>query len=202
MPTGYTASVATGEVTEFAEYAMQCARAFGACIMLRDEPMSSEIPEFTPSDHNAKALDKAERELAEFAAMTSDERRLLYEEETKQRIARANEGIEAQQKQRDRYEAMLEKAKAFKAPTADHQNYAAFLVSQLEESIKFDCSGDYYQKELQPVSFDQWQSQKRAGLIRDLAYHEKANREEIERTASRNEWVKALRESLAETVSV
>lgn len=97
---------------------------------------------------------------------------------------------------------MLAKAKAFRAPTAYHEGYAAFLVSQLEESIKFDCSGDYYEKELQPVSFEQWQSQKRAGLIRDMAYHEKANREEIDRTASRNAWVKALKESLAETVSV
>lgn len=202
MPTGYTDGVATGKVTDFAEYALQCARAFGACVMLRDEPMSSEIPEFTPSDYNANALDKAERELAAFAAMSSDDRRALYDEETKLRIARAKEGIEARKTQRERYESMLAKAKAFRAPTAYHEGYAAFLVSQLEESIKFDCSGDYYEKELQPVSFEQWQSQKRAGLIRDMAYHEKANREEIDRTASRNAWVKALKESLAETVSV
>ena len=46
MPTGYTSGVATGEIKDFKTYALQCARAFGACIMLRDEPMSDEIPKF------------------------------------------------------------------------------------------------------------------------------------------------------------
>jgi len=202
MPTGYTSGVATGEVTDFTEYALECARAFGACIMLRDEPSGIEIPEFKPSDYNAKALAKAERDLAEFASMDINSRRALYESETEQRIARANEGISEKRKQRERYEAMLEKAKSFRPPTEDHEDYAKFIVSQLEESIRFDCSGDYYERELQPVSFERWQSQKRSGLLRDIEYHEKANREEIERTASRNAWVKALKESLAETVSV
>ena len=46
MPSGYTEGVASGKVTEFKEYALLCARAFGACISLRDEPLSLEIPEF------------------------------------------------------------------------------------------------------------------------------------------------------------
>jgi hypothetical protein len=42
MPTGYTAGVADGTITEFREYALLCARAFGACIMLRDEPVEEQ----------------------------------------------------------------------------------------------------------------------------------------------------------------
>lgn len=67
MPTGYTADVADGKITDFVEYALQCARAFGACIMLRDEPISSEIPEFQPSDYNANALAEAEKTLSRFS---------------------------------------------------------------------------------------------------------------------------------------
>lgn len=37
MPTGYTASVQEGKVTEFRDFAMECARAFGALVMMRDE---------------------------------------------------------------------------------------------------------------------------------------------------------------------
>lgn len=36
MPTGYTADIKDG--IDFKTYAMNCARAFGACVMLRDEP--------------------------------------------------------------------------------------------------------------------------------------------------------------------
>ena len=72
MPTGYTAGVATGEIKDFKTYALQCARAFGACIMLRDEPMSDEIPEFKPSDHYEKSLAKATADLAAFTAIYRD----------------------------------------------------------------------------------------------------------------------------------
>lgn len=196
MPTGYTSGVATGKVTDFREYALQCARAFGACIELRDEPMSSDIPEFKASDRSAKALQKAERELDEFMAMNQEDRHAMYEAESSARIARANERIKENQESLARYEAMLKKAKAFKAPTADHQEYAAFLVSQLEDSIRFDCMDDYYEKEKQSISFSEWQTDKRVKLVRDIEYHKKENREELARTALRNAWVQALKDSL------
>lgn len=45
MPTGYTADVQSGKVTDFAEYAMNCARAFGALVLMRDDPSDADIPE-------------------------------------------------------------------------------------------------------------------------------------------------------------
>jgi len=49
MPTGYTCQVQDGMITEFKEFALLCARNFGACITLRDEPLSPDIPEFEVS---------------------------------------------------------------------------------------------------------------------------------------------------------
>lgn len=50
MPTGYTAAVEDGTITEFDDFAWQCARAFGALIMMRDDPMSAPIPQkFEPT---------------------------------------------------------------------------------------------------------------------------------------------------------
>ena len=81
MPTGYTAGVADGSIIDFNEYALQCARNFGACILLRDEPLSSEIPEFEPSDYHEKALTESKAGLSSFLAMNENERRKMHADE-------------------------------------------------------------------------------------------------------------------------
>lgn len=59
MPTGYTYPVAEEKVDTLAEFALQCARAFGACVTMRDEPSNKPIPEeFKPSLHYQKKLDE------------------------------------------------------------------------------------------------------------------------------------------------
>ena len=197
MPTGYTDCVSKGEVTDFKTYALRCARAFGACVMLRDEPMSDEIPEFEPSDHNKKCLEEAEKQLAELNAMTAADKVAMFERESAARIKSVKEGIERKQQQLERYNAMLEKAKAFKAPTKDHAEYAKFLVSQLEESIRFDCGCDFYEKMLEEQQgFDDWCDSKLQSLVHDIQYHRKAMKEEIQRTETRNKWVRDLKASL------
>lgn len=196
MPTGYTADVADGKITDFTEYALQCARNFGACIMLRDEPLSSEIPEFKPCDYNAKELDRAEKKLSEFLAMNESQRREVHAAEHAKNIETAEQGIAEKAEKRQRYEAMLAKAKAFKSPSPDHDNYAQFLVSQLEESIEWDCGTSYYDELKQPITFEAWQSKKIKDLHHDIEYHRNAHREEVERTESRNRWVRQLKESL------
>jgi len=60
MPTGYTYPVVEGKITEFSDFALSCARAFGALITMRDDPHDTPIPEtFEPSDYNAKKLAEA-----------------------------------------------------------------------------------------------------------------------------------------------
>lgn len=196
MPTGYTAGVATGEIKDFKTYALQCARAFGACVMLRDEPMSDEIPEFKPSDHYEKSLAKAQADLAAFTAMNREQKEALYRKECDERIEYAKKRIAENVAQRQRYEDMLSQAKEFRAPTSDHNEYAKFLITQLEESIKFDCDRDYYEKQLQAPSYIEWAKEKVRSLKWDIEYSERNHREELQRTASRNKWVKDLKAAL------
>ena len=40
MPTGYTCHIEDGTVTTLRQYALTCARAFGACASMRDEPLT------------------------------------------------------------------------------------------------------------------------------------------------------------------
>ena len=60
MPTGYTADIKDG--ISFQTYALNCARAFGACVMLRDEP----------GDYHLKAMEKARNALAKLESLTHE----------------------------------------------------------------------------------------------------------------------------------
>jgi hypothetical protein len=195
MPTGYTAPIADG--ITFEQYAWSCARAFGALVTMRDEPQSAPIPErFEPSDYNQKALERAHEELKQVLAMTpeqiSAERDADYEGEMESYNRRMAKAADL----RAKYETMLASVRAWEAPTSDHVEYKAFMEKQILQSIDFDCDTSYDTlPELK--STDGWLAIRLAELRRDLAYHEKAQREEVERTEKRNEWIKALRDSLA-----
>lgn len=72
MPTGYTAAIADG--ISFTNYAMGCARAFGALIEMRDEPSDAPIPEeFKPSTYHLEELQKAQKKLHNLCKMSFGE---------------------------------------------------------------------------------------------------------------------------------
>lgn len=196
MPTGYTAAVGDGTVTAFPEFAMTCARAFGALIMMRDEPAGAAIPdEFQPSDYNAKQVEAARLKRATLMAMTPaacDAAALADYNAACE--SRATDVLKRTQT-RERYEAMLAESKAWTAPTAEHEAMKKFMIQQLEESIRFDC-GDFALPDPVQRTGTAWLADQVAGADRDIAYHTKANAEELARTAGRNAWVKALRASL------
>lgn len=54
MPTGYTAPVVDGEVTELKEFVWRCARAFGALVYLRDDPLTNERPKSVTGGHDSE----------------------------------------------------------------------------------------------------------------------------------------------------
>lgn len=197
MPTGYTAAVSDGTVTDFPDFALQCARAFGALIMMRDEPSNAPIPEsFQPSDYSAKKLEKARNKVSELQAMTPEACDVAaladYNAQCESRAAR----VLGNTLTRERYEAMLTKVNAWEPPTPDHVHMKEFMVEQLESSINFDCSV-YSEDPLIQKTGLEWRIDQLATARRDIAYHAKASAEELERTATRNAWVKALRDSLA-----
>lgn len=199
MPTGYTADVATGKMIDFREYALQCARAFGACIILRDEPLSAQIPTFEPSQFNLKEARRLEKELSEFLAMSEEKRREVWKSDYVHRLKERSRWLAEIESQRQRYECMLAKAKAFKSPSPDHDKYAKFLVSQLEDSIKFDCDVSFYEKSVELPPFEDWESDYIKGMEKDIRRHKVAYREEVERTNSRNQWVEVLKKALEES---
>jgi hypothetical protein len=199
MPTGYTADIKDG--ISFETFIINCARAFGACIELRDEPGGGDrIPEaFAPSSYHADALAKARAGLAALEAMTPAELERAaadeYDRAETSRVMRLAE-IEAQ---RAAYEAMLTKAKAWVPPTGEHQGLQSFMVEQITRSIDFDCGTDYYNKPTERLTGSAWADQRRESLARDVSYHTKHYAEDVELAKSRTEWVQQLRASLKPT---
>lgn len=78
MPTGYTAGVMDGTITEFKDYALQCARNFGALITLRDDPLSPDLPVLEVGDYYEQHVKDAERELKRLSKMSSDQAEIEF----------------------------------------------------------------------------------------------------------------------------
>lgn len=189
MPTGYTAALHDGEQS-FEDFVWGAAHATGALIMLRDEGMDSPVPEFEPhTSYYDETLAKAQQRLAAAESWTVEDA-----EADAQRIYATVEQV-WQERQRDtdalraRYEAMLARVEAWEPPTPEHVGLKELMAQQLNESIKFDCSG----WDAPPLPSGE---EHKAAVIeqarRDVEYATTHIAEEIERTEGRNAWVRAL----------
>ena len=194
MPTGYTSAVKDGKAT-FGQYVWSCARAFGALVMMRDEPHDAPIPEFEPSSRYRERAEKAESEIASLEAM-SDGALEAHVGELRASVRRENvKRAETHRLERERYEAMLTMARDWDAPSPDHAGLRDFMISQLTESISFDFgSGPYAATEPGPAG--DWRAERIASLREDVARYAKHDAEERDRIASRNGWVDKLKASV------
>lgn len=194
MPTGYTHPVCEGKITEFSDFALSCARAMGALIMMRDEPADAPIPdEFKPSDWNEKRLAEARQRLAEIEAMTPEQVATACDEYYAQQL-RSHEEYEAKEELAEqRLSAMLEKVQAWAPPTNEHVRFKEFMVEQLTISMR----GTYRATPPAKMTPSEWQQRQIDSLHRDIGYHAAEQAKEEERARGRTEWVKALRTSLA-----
>lgn len=195
MPTGYTASVATGETATFRDFAIKCARAFGALIHMRDDNAGAEIRPQVVSSYHADAIVTAKAEVIRLGALSPKQCQAEADKAFAARVAARNERNAETAAQKARYENMLASVRAWNPPTADHQHMKKFMADQLEESIKFDCS-TYDEPAEEPQSGEQWYWQQISQLSKSIAYHEKRQAEEVAQAEKNNRWVEELRKSL------
>lgn len=197
MPTSYTDQIKNG--IDFKTYALTCARAFGACMELRDEPNGGDIiPDvFLPNDYSLKGQKEALCEIQKLNSMTVEDCEYnAYKDwltnETR-RITRLN----TRRQLLKNYEAMLSKVNAWTPPTPDHIELQNFMRSQIIDSISFDC---YECKADETptikLSGKDWQYQRYQKLIKDLKYHELEYEQEVKRAKDKTAWIQALKSSL------
>ena len=195
MPTGYTAAIKDG--ITFQQYAMTCARAFGALIEMRDDPMDAPIPdEFKSSDYHSKALATAKDKLASLKVLTKEAARIEADREFQESLNSYNRRLREKADLRSKYQSMLAEVEAWQAPTPDHAAYKAFMAEQITQSIEWDCSTKY-DTPPECKSTDGWLSIAIAEAERSIAYHTDEHAKEVARAASRSAWVQALKKSLS-----
>lgn len=198
MPTGYTASVADGTVTDLATFAMQLARGMGACITMRDAPSDAPIPEkFEPHDYHAKRLEEARTELERLYAMSEDEAQSEADKEYAEFLADRDRAEGRHATQRSNYEAMIANVEAW---TGAPEGIKEFALEQLRTGMDFDCRGPFsYWREGPPEIGTEWRRAKLEKAQKDVEYHTIEDAKERTRTEGRNAWLAQLRASLKAT---
>jgi hypothetical protein len=191
MPTGYTHKIKDGQ--SFNDFVMGCARAMGACVMMRDEPSDTPIPaRFEPSDYHVKELAKAKEQLIILSQLTDEDAEQKAEDEYQTELTRYNERVLENNNQQAMYKAMLGKVQAWQA-TPTHSEFKRFMIKQIEQSMIFDNFEPDYPKQ---ISGRAWKAKAEAQALRDIGYHTTEYAKELERTEGRNKWIKDLRDSL------
>jgi hypothetical protein len=196
MPTGYTCDIEKG--ITFNEFIMKCARAFGACIEMRDAPSNTKIPkEFKPSNYHKQELKDTLKKLAKIEKMSVNEATKMAKKECQERVKEHKEIIRDKIILKNKYNKMLNDVNDWTPPSKDHIGLKDFMQQQIKESIKFDCDITYYEKN-SPILMtgEQWKKMRIEILTDDIKYHTRLYTEEVQKTQERNCWIKQLRESL------
>ena len=197
MPTGYTCNIKDG--ITFKEFAMGCARAFGACIEMRDDSLDKEIPEeFETSSYHKERIEEIEKEISELSKLTEEEIKVICDKEYKEEIDRIKQAKEDEKNLFNSYANMLNIVSGYVPPSEDHINFKEFMIKQIKESIDFDCNDYYKNKKVVKQDYKTYRFEKLKGCYKDLSYHAKKYQEDLERTKRNNNWIKLLRESLKE----
>lgn len=197
MTTCFTSFIEDGKITNASDFLMLCAREFGACISMRDEPLSTPIPnEFVPNTTPYdRSIQRLESELRQLESMTLDEAQKAADQEFQ---TAQNALTERQQRARllmDRYDSISRQICGWKPPTKEHEALKEFALDQIRGSRQSQCELDRSVVGL-AMTGQQWLDQ-RISQLRDVLETTKAYRQrEIEETARRNQWLHDLRQSL------
>lgn len=136
MPTGYTAQIEDGKITNAKDFLLLCTRAFGVAIDLKDEPLSMPTPmEFEPDEYYKINLQRREQELEELKQMTIDE----FIEREKHSIQSdaefAREHIKEMESANKRYLRIREVISKWNPPTTSHKGLKDFALEQIDKSV-------------------------------------------------------------------
>ena len=200
MSIGYTAQLTENPNMPFSAFAMLCARAFGAMVDMRDEPLGAKVPtEIKPSDYHQKALRSAAGRKGRFKQLTSAQRRALANESMLSSVRSCVKSMENNAETEKTYRNMLAQVLAWVPPTTEHEGLKKFMIEQITSSLKFDCETDYYQSSLNRIAHQtpkEWVKTRKTHLDADIQYHREEHQKEVARCRERTDWIQTLMGSL------
>lgn len=193
MPDWYTMIIETKADVTFRDYALRCARAFGACVHQLDED-DDEPPRAREYDgHHGKALETAKAQVKEAQEMADEVVSALWQAEC-EKVAKENEKHRREhERKRAAYEKMRAEVVAWKAPTPDHERLKAFMLEEIDVSFSHDeqpyqlkvseTPGGYRE---QLIKHAQW----------NIEWETKHHAEEVQAANSSKAWLDVLVASL------
>lgn len=194
MPTGYTQAIING--ADFKQFALLCARAFGATVLMRDEPMDAEIPEqFEPSTWHQERANEETARLHWLNTMSMEEAEDAAEDAYLTAMARYRQRIQEAEDTYRQYDTVLKAVLAWEPPSPDHIKLKEFMAEQITDAMDFDCDTDFIEQP--PVqNGEEWRQKELNQAAWRIDYHREEQAKEEQRTATNNEWLRLLRESL------
>jgi vacuolar-type H+-ATPase subunit I/STV1 len=199
MPTGYTAGILDGSTPDFKTFALECSRAFGASMHMRDEPMGIPYKQQVPSDYHKEKIADAEASLAELASMSD---KALINTEREQLTASRIQYVKSQEEQIEKsakLKAFLSEAENFKSPTPEHVGLRDFMIQQLKDTIKWDGESTFYLEKIAEIdqsliilNATEIRLKRQKSINWDLDYHLENYRKEVKRCQEANEWMQKL----------
>mgnify|MGYP001187210055 FL=1 len=195
MPTGFTAGVADGTVTDFKTFALQLARGMGALATMRDEPWDAPIPDsLEPSKYHMEALSKLRTEYRRVLNLTEQQCEVEVQKLTQEYYDAKAKAREEHDARKERYEDMIEHARNW---TGAPEGIREFALKQLRTGRDFDCREPFkYYGKLPDADPEKWREAELGRLDREIMYHSGEYEKEVMRTSQRNAWIKKLKESL------
>jgi len=194
MPTGYTAPVEDGTITDLRTFVLLCARAMGACVMQRDDPMDDPPKRREPSAFEGQRVAEYRERLRFLNSLTSEDVKREAQREYDRKIAQYEEYAAKEREANARYNAMAEQVRAWQPPTAMHEEFKSFMLDQLRMSMH-----DYYTSpEHAPkrLSAEKWLEHEMSEARRMLTHYVKYEEEDRIRVAASNAWIDGLYASL------
>lgn len=195
MPSGYTADVAEGKVTSLKEFALTCARAFGALIEMRDEPHDAPIPKQFEVDtsHYDEVINDAQVDLDRLLNSTPEELETLCLARNERVKEYSLERLRKNEDTRANYLSMIAKVEAWEdAP----ENMKEFMLQQLNDSLKYDVSDDPLKYCDTVMNVEEWVESETESLRRQIENYTEYREEEIARVKDRNEWLAKFHKSI------
>lgn len=194
MSTWYTNKI-KDDIT-FEKFVMNCSRAFGALVTMRDNANDSVIPEkFEPSTYHIDKLKELKKRLLKIEKMSPDAANQEAIKEYESAFDCYEKSIKDKRELKKKYEKMLVYVNEWVPPTNEHIGLKNFMIEQITESIDWDCD-ESCEKPPEPVTGRFWKWDKIEKIKNDIEYHEKENNNEIELVNARNKWLSDLRKSL------
>lgn len=202
MPTGYTAEIYEGKDVKFKDFAMDCARSFGAFASLRDTP-EAELPESIQLDVSfyENIVEDSRKKIIDIENLSDEEISAIIKKDRSEKISDLEKEIENKKTIRKNYESMLKEAKSWNPPSKEHSNLKKFMIEQLETSIQYDCNVEAPEDELKrvsnsaPESVERYRKNVVSSAEDDIEFYTEKIHKMIAKNYDTNLWIKQLRES-------